>query len=158
MLSKNAKLLLALTAAAPLLFASCKDNNVVTPGNVVGTYQLSLFRGQVPPVTDTYTAAQNVDGFPNGGTVVWTDGTIELRPDGSFTEINSFTATPNGDAPQQSAFTSIGTYHLSGTSIIFAAPAQNGLSARKFTGNVTVNSITYQESNGVSFDSYQYKR
>jgi hypothetical protein len=158
MLSKNARLVLALTAATPLLFASCKDNNLVTPGNVVGTYQLTLFRGQVLPVTDTYTADQNVDGFPNGGTVVWSDGTIELRPDGSFEEINNFTATPTGGAPQQSAFTSIGTYHLAGTSINFTAPAQSGLSARNFTGNVTVNSITYQESNGSTFDSYQYKR
>jgi hypothetical protein len=32
------------------------------------------------------------------------------------------------------------------------------LSARNFSGNVTVNSITYQESNGSTFDSYQYKR
>jgi hypothetical protein len=158
MLSKNARLVLALTAATPLLFAACKDNNLVTPGNVVGTYELTLFRGQVLPVTDTYTASDNIAGFPNGGTVVWNDGTIELSADGSFEEINNFTATPTGDAPQQSAFTSIGTYRLSGNSIIFTAPPQNGIAARNFTGAVTVNSITYQESTGTGFASYQYRR
>lgn len=158
MLSKNARLLLALTAATPLLFTACKDNNLVTPGNVVGTYQLTLFRGQVPPVTDTYQATDNVSGFPNGGTATWTDGTMVLNADRTFAETNNVTLSPTGGTVQQSAFTSIGTYRLSGNSIIFSAPAQNSLSARSFTGSVTVKSITYQESNGVSFDSYQYKR
>jgi len=158
MLSKNARFVLALTAATPLLFASCKDNNLVTPENVVGTYQLSLFRGLVPPVTDTYQASDNIEGLPNGGTAAWTDGTMVLGADGHFAETNNVTLSPTGGTPQQTAFTSIGTYRLSGNSIIFTAPPQNNLNARNFTGTVTVNSITYQESNGVDFDSYQYRR
>jgi hypothetical protein len=158
MLTRNARLLLALTTATPLLFAGCKDNNLVTPENVVGTYQLSLFRGLVPPVVDTYQASDNVDGFPNGGTATWTDGTIVLNPDGSFAETNNVTLSPTGGTTQQSAFTSVGTYRLSGSSIIFTAPAQNNTNARNFTGNVTVNSIRYQESNGQGFDLYEYRR
>jgi hypothetical protein len=158
MLTKNARLALALTAATPLLFAACKDNNLVTPGNVVGTYQLTLFRGLQPPVTDTYQASDNIDGFPNGGTATWTDGTIVLDADGGFTETDNVTLSPTGGTTQQSAFTSVGTYRLSGTSIIFSAPAQNGSSARNFTATVTVNSISYQESNGQSFDLFEYRR
>jgi hypothetical protein len=158
MLTKNARLVLALTAATPLLFAACKDNNLVTPTNVVGTYQLTLFRGLVPPVTDTYQASDGVDGFPNGGTATWTDGTIVLNADGSFAETNNVTLQPTGGTTTQSAFTSIGTYRLSGGSLIFTAPAQNQTNARSFTGTVTINSISYQESNGQGFDVFEYRR
>ena len=158
MLTKNVRLVLALTAATPLLFAACKDNNLVTPGNVVGTYQLTLFRGQVPPVTDTYQASDGITDLPNGGTVVWTDGTLVLNADGSFTETNNYTITPTGEASSQSAFTSIGTYRLSGNSISLTAPPQNQNNARNSTGTVTVNSVTYQESNGQGFDLYEYRR
>jgi hypothetical protein len=158
MLTKNARLVLALTAATPLLFAACKDNNLVTPSNVVGTYQLTLFRGLVPPVTDTYQASDGVDGFPNGGTATWTDGMIVLNADGSFAETNNVTLQPTGGPTSQSAFTSLGTYRLSGNSVIFNAPAQNGTNARSFSATVTVNSISYQESNGQGFDLYEYRR
>ena len=158
MRTKNARFVLALTAATPLLFAACKDNNLVTPENVVGTYQLSLFRGVAPPVTDTYQASDNVSGFPDGGTATWTDGTIVLNADGGFAETDNVTLSPTGGTTQQSAFTSVGTYRLSGSSIIFTAPAQNGANARNFTATVTVNSISYQESNGQSFDLFEYRR
>ncbi|MEO8909213.1 MAG: hypothetical protein ABI408_03175 [Gemmatimonadaceae bacterium] len=158
MFTRNARLFLALTAAMPLLFAACKDNNLVTPGNVVGTYNLTLFRGKTPPVVDTYQASDSSSDFPNGGTATWTDGTLTLRSDGTFTEINSVTVAPTGAASHQSAFTSVGTYTSSGGTIVFSAPAQNTSGARNFTGTVTVNSITYQESNGVGFDSFKYQR
>jgi hypothetical protein len=158
MLTKNARLILALTAAAPLLFAACTDNNLVTPGNVVGTYQLTLFRGQVPPVVDTFQASDGIADFPNGGTATWTDGTITLDADGTFTEVNNVTIAPTGEASRPSAFTSVGTYTLSGSNIILTAPAQNNNSARNFTGTVTVKSITYQESNGSGFDTFEYRR
>lgn len=157
MLTRNARVLLALTAATPLLFA-CTDNNLVTPTNVVGTYQLTLFRGLVPPVTDTYQASDGVSGLPNGGTVTWTDGMIVLGADGSFTETNNFILSPTGGSSQQSAFASVGAYRVSGNTIIVTAPAQNGNSARAFTGTITVKSIAYQESNGVGLDSYAYRR
>jgi hypothetical protein len=158
MLTKNVRLVLALTAATPLLFAACKDNNLVTPANVVGTYQLTLFRGQVPPVTDTYQASDGIIDLPNGGTVTWTDGTFVLNADGSFTETNNYTITPTGEASRPSAFTSIGTYRLSGNSINLIAAAQNNNGARNLSGTVTVKSITYQESNGQGFDLYEYRR
>jgi hypothetical protein len=158
MLTKNVRLVLALTAATPLLLAACKDNNLVTPGNAVGTYQLTLFRGQVPPVTDTYQASDGITELPNGGTVTWTDGTLALREDGSFTETNDYTSTPTGEASRQSAFTSIGTYRLTGSSISLVAAPQNNVGARNLSGTITVKSITYQESNGQGFDLYEYRR
>ncbi len=157
MLTRNARVLLALTAATPLLFA-CTDNNLVSPANVVGSYQLTLFRGLVPPVTDTFQASDGVSGLPNGGTATWTDGTIVLGADGTFTEANNVTLSPLGGSSHQSAFTSVGAYRLSGNTIIVTAPAQNGNSARTFTGTITVKSIAYQESNGVGLDSYEYRR
>jgi hypothetical protein len=159
MLTKNTRVALALTAAVPLLFSACKDNNLVTPENVVGTYQLSLFRGQLPPVTDTYQASDGVPGFPNGGTATWTDGTIVLDANGNFAETDNVTLAPTGGTTQPSAFTSLGTYRLSGNSIIFTAPPQDNLNGRSFTGTVTVNSISYQESNGQGgFDLFEYRR
>jgi hypothetical protein len=158
MLTKNVRLVLALTAATPLLFAACKDNNLVTPANVVGSYQLTLFRGQVPPVTDTYQASDGITDLPNGGTVSWTGGTFVLDADGGFAETNTYTITPTGEASRQSAFTSIGTYRLSGSSIIFTAPAQNNNAARNFTGTITVKSIAYQESDGQNFLVFEYRR
>jgi hypothetical protein len=159
MLTKNARLILALTAAIPLSFAACTDNNLVTPGNVVGTYQLTLFRGVTPPVTDTYQASDNVAGFPSGGTATWTDGTIILSADRTFVETNNVTLSPIGGTQQQSAFTSLGTYAVSGNTITLTAPAQNGFAARNLTGAVTLNSISYQESNGAgSFDTFTYQR
>ena len=158
MFTKNVRFVLALTAATPLLFAACKDNNLVTPANVVGTYQLTLFRAQVPPVTDTYQASDGITELPNGGTVTWTDGTLVLNADGSFDETNNYTVTPTGEASRQSAFTSIGTYRLTGSSIVLVAPAQNNNGARSLSGTITVKSITYQESNGQGFDLYEYRR
>ena len=158
MLTRNARLALALTAATPLLFAGCKDNNLVTPANVVGSYQLTLFRGLVPPVVDTYKASDAIPGFPNGGTATWTDGTIVLNADRSFTETDNVTLAPTGGPTQQSAFTSVGTYRLSGASVVFTAPAQNGSSARSFSATVTVNSISYQESDGQSLQLFEYRR
>ena len=158
MLTKNSRLVLTLTAAIPLLLAACKDNNLVTPENVVGTYQLTLFRGLQLPVTDTYQASGNFVDFPNGGTATWTDGTIVLNADGSFVETDNVTLSPTGEPARQSAFSSSGTYRLSGNSIIFTAPAQDKVDARNFSATVTVNSISYQDFNGQGFDLYEYRR
>lgn len=158
MLTRNARLALGLTAAIPLLFAACKDNNLVTPGNVVGSYQLTLFRGQVPPVIDTYQASDSLADLPNGGTVTWTDGTLVLNAAGTFTEMDNYTVSPTGGTNQQSAFTSIGTYRLSGNTIVLTAAPQNNIGARNVSGTITVKSITYQEANGQGFDLFEYRR
>lgn len=156
--TRNARLALALTTAIPLLFAACKDNNLVTPENAVGTYQLTLFRGQVPPVTDTYQASDSLIDLPNGGTVTWTDGTLVLDANEKFAEMDDYTVSPTGGPSRQSAFTSIGTYTLSGNTIILTAAPQNNNSARNVSGTITVKSITYQESNGRGFDLFEYRR
>lgn len=158
MLTRNARLALALAAAIPLVFAACKDNNLVTPENVVGSYQLTLFRGLVPPVTDTYQASDGLPDLPNGGTVTWTDGTFVLNADGSFAEMDNYTISPTGGTSRQSAFTSIGTYRLSGNTIILTAAPQNNNGARNVSGTITVKSISYQESNGQGFDLFEYRR
>jgi hypothetical protein len=50
------------------------------------------------------------------------------------------------------------TSSLSGSSIIFTAPAQNNNAARNFTGTITVKSIAYQESDGQNFLVFEYRR
>ena len=52
MLTKRSRLLLGLTAAIPLLFAACTDNNIFNPqDNAVGTYDLSVYAGRTVPAT-----------------------------------------------------------------------------------------------------------
>lgn len=158
MLTRKAGRSLALIAAAPLLFVGCKDNSIVNPSDVAGTYQLTLFRNQPLPVTDTYAAGQLTD-LPNGGTVTWTDGTMVLGSDATFVETNNYVLTPNGGQPSNNSFVSTGTYTIDHTSFTLTAPAQNQVNARFATGTLTANTLTYQEANsGGTFDSFQYKR
>ncbi|HZE08449.1 MAG TPA: hypothetical protein VE110_06790 [Gemmatimonadaceae bacterium] len=158
MLTKKAGRSLALTIAMPLFFVGCKDNGIVNPSDVAGTYQLTLFRAQPLPVTDTYPAGQFTD-LPNGGTVTWTDGTMVLGADKTFVETNNYVLTPTGGQPSNNSFVSNGTYTIDRTTFTLSAPAQNQTIARFATGTLAANTITYQEANaGGTFDSYQYKR
>jgi hypothetical protein len=114
MLTKKSRLLLAVTAATPLLLAGCTDNGVFNPlRDAAGTYDLVVFRGSILPVTDTYSAGQTQQ-LPNGGTVRWTDGTLVLNSNGTFVETNNYTATPNGESSYDDAFVSSGTYTING--------------------------------------------
>jgi hypothetical protein len=162
MLTRTARLFLGLNAATCLLFfAACTNNEPLNPlTDAAGTYQLTLFRGMTPPVTDTY-AAGDIGALPNGGTVTWTDGTMVLNSNGTFIETNNYTATPtDSTARPPGAFVSSGTYTVRGTTFTLSAPPIGStVSARSATGTISASTIDYQESNGgVGFDSYQYKR
>lgn len=160
MLPRTARLFLGLVAATPLLFfAACTDNSPLNPlTDAAGTYQLILFRGGFPPVTDTFTAGQ-IGSLPNGGTVTWTDGTMVLNSNGTFIETNNYTAIPTGSSTSTlGAFVSSGTYTVRGTAFTLNAPTQNQVAARNATGTISASTIDYQESNGTGLDSFRYKR
>ena len=162
MLTKKSRLLVALTAATPLLFAACYDHNITDPfNNAAGTYDLTVFRGATLPVTDTYPAGQFAT-LPNGGTVRWTDGTMVLYNNGTFVETNNYVVTPNGQSSSSGAFVSSGTYTLDGEEFTLSAPAQSQTAARFASGTLTadpVYRINYQEQNeSGGFDSYEYIR
>lgn len=145
MLTRKAKLLLSLTAATPLLFAACKDNSLLGPyGDVAGTYQLTVFQGRTPPFTYTYQPGET-PALPNGGTIRWTDGTMVLRSDGSFTETNNYIITPSGGSSTSNAFVSIGTFTVNGNAFTLAAPQQSGVAARFATGTLDIDTISYTE-------------
>jgi hypothetical protein len=158
MLTRKAKLLLSLGAATPLLFAACKDNSLLGPyGDVAGTYQLTVFQGRTLPVTYTY-APGAISALPNGGTITWTDGTMVLRSDGSFTETNNYVITPSGGTAQSNAFVSIGTYTVNGSAFTLSAPAQGNVTARFASGTLDLDTLSYVEDNGDgTTSSYEYK-
>jgi hypothetical protein len=159
MLTGKRRILPGLIAAIPLVLAGCKDNSIANPLlSAAGTYQLTLFRGKAPPVTDTYAAGQVGGVLANGGTVTWTSGSIVLSNNGTFMETNNYTITPTGGSASSSAFISTGTYTVTGTTFTLTAPVQNGLPSRNATGTIDATTITYQEASGTGFDTYQYKR
>jgi hypothetical protein len=158
MLTSKAKLLLSLTAATPLLFAACTDNSLTGPyGDVAGTYQLTVFQGATPPVTHTYPPGQS-NALPNGGTIEWTDGTMVLNSNGTFTETNNYIITPTGEESRSSAFVSIGTYTVDGTFFALSAPAQSQISARYAEGTIDLDRINYIEDDGGVSLAYEYRR
>jgi hypothetical protein len=158
MLTRKAKLFLSLAAATPLLFAACHDNTLTGPyGDVAGTYQLTVFQNATPPVTYSYSAGQ-IDALPNGGTLTWTDGTMVLNSNGTFTETNNYEVTPTGGQTQGDAFVSVGTFTVNGTEIDFSAPPQNQASARFFTGTIVSDRINYIEADGGVNFAYEYRR
>jgi hypothetical protein len=158
MFTGKSRLVLSLIAASSLVFAACTDNTVANPlVSAAGTYQLTLFRGTAPPVTDTYAVGSST--LPQGGTVTWTGGNIVLSSNGTFVETNNYTVvSPAGAAPQNSAFVSSGTYTVNGSNFSLSAPQQNGVGARSAAGTIDATTITYQESNGTGLDTFQYKR
>jgi len=162
MLTRNIRLILGLTAAIPLLLVTaCTSSEPLNPlASAAGQYQMTLFRGGPLPVTDTYTAADSIASLPNGGTVTWTDGTMILNSDGTFIETNDYTITPTGSATSTTgAFVSRGNYAVSGTTFslsVAAVPQQ--VAARYATGTISATTISYQESNGVSLDTFEYRR
>ena len=144
-------MLLTLTAAAPLLIAGCTDNNIFDPGQVAGTYDLTLYAGL--PLSQAQFQSNPGDDpeLPNGGTVTVTGGELVLDSDGTFVETNFLTKTPSGGSSFSTNFVSSGTFQISGTTINFFAPAQNGFSARSFSGNLSTNRVNYFEQ-GFEFE------
>jgi hypothetical protein len=163
MLTRKAKLLLSLTVATPLLFAACVDNTLIGPyRDVAGTYSLTVFSGATPPVTYTYAANPQSPIIPNGGTVTWTDGTMVLNSNGTFTERNFYDYHDNGGTSGRSSFNSTGTFTLNGTNFTISAPTQNGIAARFAQGTLVMDTnnrtrINYVEDNGNGTTSaYEY--
>jgi hypothetical protein len=147
MLSRKSKLLLSLTVAAPILFAACVDNTLIGPyRDVAGTYRLTIFSGASVPVTFTY-AAGRLRGLPNGGTATWTDGTMELNSNGTFTERNNYDYRDNGGAFGSDSFVSTGTFTLNGTDFTLSSPQVGQVAGRFATGTIQVDRINYVEQN-----------
>jgi hypothetical protein len=158
MLTRKAKLLLSLTVATPILFAACVDNTLIGPyRDVAGTYQLTVFSGATPPVTFTYAPNPQSPIIPNGGTLTWTDGTMVLNSNGTFTERNNYDYQDNGGSSGRDSFVSTGTFTVNGTDFTLSAPAQSGILARFATGSLVTNRINYVEDNGNGTSSaYEY--
>ena len=148
-----------LSVIAVMLIAACTDNSLTNPyGNVSGTYQLTVFAGRSLPATYTYQPGQ-IQALPNGGTIQWTDGTMDLRSNGTFIETNNYLMTPAGGQTTSGSFTSTGTYTVSGVNFTLSAPAQNQTSQRYATGTIEFDTINYDEDNGDgTTSSYEYKR
>ena len=161
MLTRKSKLLLSLTVATPMLFAACVDNTLIGPyRDVAGTYDLTVFSGASLPVTYTYLSGQN-SVVPNGGTITWTDGTMVLTSQGTFTERNNYDYQDNLGASGRQAFTSQGTFTLNGSDFTLSAPPQNNIAARFAQGSLVVSNnssrINYVEDNGNGTTSaYEY--
>ena len=163
MLTTKSRLLLGLTAAAPLLFAACTDNSIFNPmADAAGTYQLTVYAGRTPPAT--YTIQPNDPTYgsiaPNGGTLVVTSGSLVLSNDGTFVETNNYTITPSGGSAQQYQYRSSGTWTINGTSFSLSDPSRNrqvtGTLEADLNNNLTVN---YSENDGTgTFQQYEYKR
>jgi hypothetical protein len=146
MLTKKARLFLALAATTPLMFAACRDQKILSAvGDVSGTYNLTVFANQTMPAGFTAAAGQDSE-LPNGGTVLVNDGTLVLNSDGTFLETNNFMKTATGATTSfPSAFISAGTYSVSGSTISLSAPAQNGFAARAVSGSVSMTTVAYVE-------------
>ena len=155
---RHTKKLLSLTAV--VLLAACTDNSLTNPfGDVVGTYQLTIYANATLPIHFTVQPGQDSD-LPNGGTWDITGGSLDLRRDGSFTETNLITKTPSGGSAFAADFVSNGTYSVSGANIQFAAPPQNNINGRSFTGQISQDRINYTEFDpptGLTF-AYEYRR
>lgn len=155
---RHSKKLLGL--AAVLLVAAC-DSGITDPfSEATGTYQLTVYAGRSVPATYTIQPGDpNYPQYPNGATFVVTDGDLVLNSNGTFVETNNYVTTPTGGTGQNSAFVSSGTWSLSGSSLILSAPPQNGNAQRNVQGTLDVDTISYQEDNGVGgFDAFEYKR
>lgn len=154
MLTRKSRLLLSLTAAAPMLIAGCTDNTLTNPlDDAAGTYQLTIFANATVPYEFPVSAGEDPE-LPNGGTILVTDGDLVLTIDGDFVETNNFTKTPPGGQSFASAFVSTGTYTVTGTTLRLAAPQQNGYSSRNLGGTVDLDRVSYVE-NGFG---YEYRR
>lgn len=154
MLTKKARLLLSLTAATPLVFAACTDNNIVnSTTNAAGTYQLSVFAGKSIPAD--FTIPPGDATYPNGATFHVTDGTLVLNTNGTFLETNRFVTTPTGGQAQQTNFVSSGTFTLNGTFLtLFDQSGQRTVNA-----TLEFDIINYTEANpDGTVDSYEYRR
>jgi hypothetical protein len=160
---RNSKKLVGLIAVA-VMAAACTDNSIFNPvTDAEGTYTLTVYAGKSMPAT--YTIQPN-GTYPNGATFVVNNGTLVLDADGTFTETNNYTTTPNGGTGVPSSFVSSGTWTLNGTQFSLFAPPQNNFPARSVSGTLDLDAngvatVNYQEDDGTgtgNFESFEYKR
>jgi hypothetical protein len=161
MLKRNSRLLLALSVATPLLFAACDSNNdIFGPGNIAGTYELTVYAGSSVPIT--FTIQPGDPDYPNGASFRVVGGDLVLNSNGTFVETNNYFITPTGESGFNDSFSSSGSWTSNGTSITFNAPPQNGNSSRfvtaTFSDDPDGDRINYQEDNGNGLQSYEYRR
>ncbi|MEA2817431.1 MAG: hypothetical protein QOI93_5152, partial [Rhodospirillaceae bacterium] len=97
---------------------------------------------------------------PNGGTVVFTDGTLNLQSNGTFVETDNYTVTPSGQAGQFNQFQASGTWSLNGSTFTLNDQANqrfdSGTLETDANGRLTVN-FTESVGNG-QFASFEYKK
>jgi hypothetical protein len=163
MLTRKSRLLLGLTAAVPLLFAACTDNNIFNPmADAAGTYQLTVFAGKSIQASFAIPAGDQTYGqfAPNGGTLVVTGGTLVLSNNGTFVETNFYTIIPNDRPTVQTQYNSSGTWTLNGTDFSLSDPSRGrqdfGTLEADLNNNLTVN---YSEDDGFgNLLQYEYKR
>jgi hypothetical protein len=150
-----------------LLIAACTDNGIFNPlNNAAGTYTLTVYAGKTPPATYIIQPGDpDWPQYPNGATYVITDGAIQLRSDGSFTEINNYTVTEPGQSSTTGQFSRTGTWNVSSTDqLTLFIPAQNSFPTMTDYGTLTEDAngrltINYDEDiGGGNFESFEYKR
>lgn len=152
-----------LSVIAVMALAACTDNGIFNPNqDLSGTYDLTVFAGRSVPTT--YTIAAGETGFPNGGTFVVNDGSLQLNSNGTFIETNNFTNNPSGQSSYPSQFVSNGTWTVNGTTVSLFAPAVGNNPARNIVANVDFDAqnratVFFQEDDGTgNVQSYEYKR
>jgi hypothetical protein len=162
MLTRKSRLLLGITAAIPLLFAACTDNNIFNPmSDAAGDYQLTVYAGKT--IVAHYQIQPGDATYPNGASFDVVGGDLNLSSNGTFIETNNYVITPTGQASFNTSFSSSGTWTLNGTALTLNAPPQNSNAARFVTGTLTADAnnnltINYQEDSGTGLESFEYKR
>jgi hypothetical protein len=157
MLTRHVNKLLRVTAV--MLVAACTDNNILNPlADAAGTYQLTVYAGRSIPATYIIQAGDpDYPNYPNGATLVVTDGDLVLNNNGTFVETNYYDVTPTGGTTLNQSFRRTGTWTLNGSDLTLRNAAQDVFATLTISsdGRYTIN---YQEDNGNGLESYEYKR
>lgn len=112
---------------------------------IAGSYTLTKVNGSTLPAIYFQNSA---------GTITTTGGSLTLRPDHSYIQSVSLTATYTGGSPQPQTVNENGTFAVTGSQITFTVPASAGGSALSYTGAVSGGIVSYTYSN----DSYEYRK
>jgi hypothetical protein len=160
MLTRKARLLLSLTAATPLLFAACHDYGILNPrADASGTYELTVFSGHSMPNATVNYPPNDPNFDSRGGSLVATDGTLVLNPNGTFTETNHIIVNVNGASSSNITFTSSGTWTVNGDVFTLYDPNRQ----RQVTGELAPNfdnnyAVSYIEDGTGTVQPYEYIR
>lgn len=158
-----------LSVMSVMLIAACADNSLTgLYGDAAGTYDLTVYQGRSPGFQYRIDPGNpNYPEAPNGGTLVVTDGTIELQSNGTFYETNNYHITPTGGSPISRVYSRYGNWTVTGNDLTLDIPVQSGVDvAFRDFGTLTVDAngrytVNYEEDDGTNtgnFLSYEYKR